>query len=313
MSAISRNAVYWVGSPPTVEEQLEFERRNLVIRMLEDDIIIDFNVARAIVYSASPPYLPVVMAEIGRLRNALDHGLMVYLLAADDAIQAHLLRVVPDAVRRAHLAMLVRSRTGSVPSFECAENIARHDAGRHANTNLQIQLPPNVHLDADQEFIVRRAFSDCTAVSLEPLSGGRSATTFFAQATLTASEVGPRPLPFFVKLDEAHKILIEVTNYQLYAMGQCNHLRCCGSNCSICPNSIFATHQCTATCTLKTYVFATTTQLLSTWRMRAVGLFVRTWQAWRSGLPSRYQAPRNRFLTARFGCKLQKNYSLQLR
>lgn len=217
MSAISRNAVYWVGSPPTVEEQLEFERRNLVIRMLEDDIIIDFNVARAIVYSASPPYLPVVMAEIGRLRNALDHGLMVYLLAADDAIQAHLLRVVPDAVRRAHLAMLVRSRTGSVPSFECAENIARHDAGRHANTNLQIQLPPNVHLDADQEFIVRRAFSDCTAVSLEPLSGGRSATTFFAQATLTASEVGPRPLPFFVKLDEAHKILIEVTNYQLYA------------------------------------------------------------------------------------------------
>jgi hypothetical protein len=217
MSAISRSVVYWIGSPPTIEERLEFERRNLVIRTLTEGTVIDFNVARAVVYNASPPYVPVVSAQIGSLLTALEHGLMVYLLAADDAIQAHLLREVPDAVRKGHLAMLVRSRTGSVPSFECAENIARHDAGRHANINLQIQLPPDVHLDADQEFIVCRAFSDCMAVSLEPLSGGLSATAFFAQATLTASEVGPRPLPFFVKLDEAHKIFTEVTNYQLFA------------------------------------------------------------------------------------------------
>lgn len=217
MPAISRSAVYWVGSPPTAEERLEFERRNLVIYTLAADSVIDFNIARAVVYSASPPYVPVVSVHIGHLRTALDHGLMVYLLAADDAIQAYLLSVIPEAVRKGHLAMLVRSRTGSVPSFECAENIARHNAGRHANIDLQIQLPPDVYLDADQEFIVRRAFSDCTIVSLEPLSGGLSATAFFAQATLTASEVGPRPLPFFVKIDDAHKILTEVNNYELYA------------------------------------------------------------------------------------------------
>lgn len=217
MSAISRSVVYWVGLPPAADERLEFERRDLVIRTLASNTDIDFNVARAVVFNARPPYVPAASAQLGSLRTALDHGLMVYLLAADDAIQAHLLREVSDAVREGPLAMLVRSRTGQVPSFECAENIARHDAGRHANTNLQIQLPHDVYLDADQEFIVRRAFSDCSAVSLEPLSGGRSATAFFAQATLTASEVGPRPLPFFVKLDEAHKILSEVTNYQLYA------------------------------------------------------------------------------------------------
>src|SRR5882724_6237807 len=217
MSAISRSVVYWVGSPPTNEERLEFERRALVIRTLANNTGIDFNVARAVVFNARPPFVPAVSVQLGCLRTALDHGLMVYLLAADDAIQAYLWREVTDAVRKGPLALLVRSRTGQVPSFECAENIARHDAGRHANITLQIQLPRDVYLDADQDFIVRRAFSDCSAVSLEPLSGGRSATAFFAQATLTASEVGPRPLPFFVKLDEAHKILREVTNYQLYA------------------------------------------------------------------------------------------------
>jgi hypothetical protein len=217
MSAIDRSVVYWVGSPPTEGERIEFERRNLTIQTLAVDTIIDFNIARAVVYNAKPPHVPEVLNQLGQLRSALDHGLMAYLLAADDAIQAHLLKEVPDAVRNGHLAMLVRSRTGSIPSYECAETIARHDAGRHSSTNLQIKLPPDMSLDANHEFIVRRAFSDCSDVMFEPLSGGRSANTFFAQATLSASEVGPRPLPFFVKLDEADKILKEVNAYQLYA------------------------------------------------------------------------------------------------
>jgi hypothetical protein len=221
MSAISRNAVYWFGASPTDEEQLEFKQRGLVIRIFANNAAIDFNVARAVVYNARPPGVPAASAQLNRLPTALDHGLMVFLLAADDAIQAHLLKEVPNAARYGHLMALVRSRTGSVPSYECAENIARHDVGRHAKMDLQIHLPLNVKLKKDEEFFVRRAFSDCAVVSLEPLTGGRSATTFAAQATLIASEVGPRPLPFFVKIDEASKILTEVNNYQLFAT---NHI-----------------------------------------------------------------------------------------
>lgn len=217
MSAISRNVVYWVGLPPTNDEKLEFEQRNLLIRILDNDLTFDFNVARALVYKALPPSLPVVYSLLKHYRAALNNGLIVYLIAADDAIQAHLMKEVPDNIRNGHLAAQVRCRTGHMPSYECAENIARHEAGRYANPNLQIQLPMQFSLNEDQEFIVRRAFNDCSAISLEPLTGGRSATAFLVQATLSASEVGPRPLPFFVKLDVAHKILKEVNNYQLYA------------------------------------------------------------------------------------------------
>jgi len=217
MSAISRDVVYWFGAAPTDDERLEFQRRNLAIRTTAIEDAIDFNMAKAVVYCARLPYVSAASARLNLFSCALNHGLMVYLLAADDAIQAHLQQEVPDVARKEYLARLVRSRTGIVPSYECAENIARHNAGRHANVTLQIYTPPGLHLKPEQEFFLRRAFSDCTVLTLEPLSGGLSATTFSAQATLIASEAGPRPLPFFVKLDEAHKILTESNNYVNYA------------------------------------------------------------------------------------------------
>jgi len=177
------------------------------------------NVACGVVFSACPPHVPTVIAALSQVRQALEHGCLVYLLAHDDAVQAHLLEELRN-YKGGHLDEIIRSRTGQVEVHECAEVIARHRPGPYSNQSLDI-LPDDLGLDAEAAFLVRRAFSDCATVVLESLTGGRSATTYAVHATLKASEVGPRPMPFFMKIDAASKILAERRCYELYAS---NHI-----------------------------------------------------------------------------------------
>jgi len=218
MPSVSRNVVYWAGLPPSATETLEFERRRLTVRICDATSPPDMNVARGLVFNARPPDVSAAVAGLQFMRAALDHGLMIYLVAADDAIQAYLQRSVPVGARPRFGVSTIRIRTGDVSAHELAENIARHDAGRPANSLLDIQVPAGVVLLPRHEFLVRRAFSDCSTISIQPLTGGRSATAFIVQATLVASEAGPRPLPFFAKIDSAPKIFLEATNYELYAL-----------------------------------------------------------------------------------------------
>lgn len=88
-------------------------------------------------------------------------------------------------------------------------------------------------LDEEDRLLLKRAFHDCDEVRLERLSGG-SATVLQAFARLRASEAGPCPLPFFVKLDRYPKIAREIENYRsctalfipFYARPNLDHDRC---------------------------------------------------------------------------------------
>jgi hypothetical protein len=217
MSAISRNVVCWIGAPLPAQDALEFSRRNLALRTLSANDVLDTNICRGLVLFASSPHIPNVMTRAALVKDALNAGLMVYLLAADDATQALFDGEFTDEIRKGRMAENIRRRTGDALAHEIAENIARHDPGRHCNTALEITLPAGLQLDEEDIYLVRRAFSDCASVSLTPLTGGRSATAFSVQATLVASEVGPRPLPFFMKLDECTKISTEANNYKHFA------------------------------------------------------------------------------------------------
>jgi hypothetical protein len=217
MSHVDRRIVYWFGAPPTPNELAEYTQRDLsVIEVKDEQPAPDFRNARAAVFCAKRPWIRAACQHLKLVSSALSGGLLIYLVAEDDATQGHLRAEIPSVAWQ-HLRDRVWSRTGEVPAFECAEVIARHDPGPHAEPSLEIHLPPEVCLDEDSQFLLRRAFSDCAKIALQPLSGGRSATAYAVQAALRASEVGPRPMPFFVKLDTPNKILAEQSNYSLYA------------------------------------------------------------------------------------------------
>lgn len=215
---INRDVVYWFGCPPEAAEDREFRQRGLSIRFFNESAAsVDFAMARAAVFSGKPPGFPSACGELSRVRPALDHGLLVYLLAEDDTAQAHLGKQLPAEILEGALKNRVRRRTGATEAYEIAEVIARHDAGSAANPTLEISLPPEVALTEEQRFLIMRAFSDCRSIALKRLPGGRSANVFAVQATLSFSVAGPRPLPFFVKLDSPKKILKELDCYGLYA------------------------------------------------------------------------------------------------
>ena len=97
-----------------------------------------------------------------------------------------------------------------------AENIRNYDPGPPLGKPkiLNLDTPLSRHM----RHILRRAFCDCDRIYLEPLGGGKASLgVFCVHAWLKKSVVGPRPLPFFIKIDESQRIEAELANYHYYA------------------------------------------------------------------------------------------------
>ena len=109
------------------------------------------------------------------------------------------------------------SRIVLVGEISCAaEHIARYQVGPPAG-DVVIE-PDIVSLSNDDKLLLRRAFSDCERIFLEPIVGGKASTAVFrAHAWLRKSQVGPRPLPFFVKIATPKMVNEEKSKYGLYA------------------------------------------------------------------------------------------------
>jgi hypothetical protein len=178
----------------------------------------DFNPARGLVLCGRQPGIPGAVSSSKFSVPALNHGLLVYVLAANKAIHDHIRGELGATVNSSELQKVqVWSRIDPVASHECAEHMARHDPGPDSNRQLRIELSGPGKLTPDQDLLVRRAFTDCSIVTLTALPGGRSANVFSVDAMLKASEAGLRPLPYFMKVDVSNKILAEVDNYRMYA------------------------------------------------------------------------------------------------
>src|SRR5258708_1505890 len=104
-----------------------------------------------------------------------------------------------------------------VRPHEIPEIVAQHSPGRAHDPNLKIEGAPAAALSATDRFLLGRAFNDCTSVSLSSLTGGRSGTVFSIEATFRDSRAGPRPLPFFAKIDDTKKVDTEHEKYRDYA------------------------------------------------------------------------------------------------
>ncbi|MDR3682102.1 MAG: hypothetical protein P4L11_00125 [Geothrix sp.] len=71
------------------------------------------------------------------------------------------------------------------------------------------------NFNEEENLLLKRAFHDCSELTLRPLSGGRtSARVFSAYATLDGRPIGQWPLPYLVKMDKRTKIVREYRNYE---------------------------------------------------------------------------------------------------
>lgn len=215
---IRRSKVLWFGAPPSAEAKLEAEHRHLSIEEVRATPP-SYATACAAVFWATPPHLPAAMEALEtHLVHALDEGLYVQVVVADDAGHDDALGVVRTLVEEdCPVNMACRIGIGFKP-HEVLEKAARHLSGPAINHSLNIAVQVGVVLSPGHEFMLRRAFSDCKSISLQRIAGGKSgAQTFYVDATLATSTAGPKPMPYFAKLDHPKKLAAELSLYSLFA------------------------------------------------------------------------------------------------
>lgn len=215
-----RTKVLWLGAPPRAEHHVEHANRGLTLREVDpgdpSGPNIDYWFARGLVVCAMPPKLPTAKQALSCIVPALDHGLQVLVLVGDSVTHAFIQECIDKTVPDGPARERIRYRLGA-HAHEVAEVFARHVPGPAIAATIRIDAQEGIDLTATQRFLLQRAFSDCSAIHLTVLSGGRSALTLSVQATLSNSLAGPHPLPFFAKLDRASLIVAEQACYERYA------------------------------------------------------------------------------------------------
>lgn len=216
---IERAKILWFGCPPSDDDVREASNRHLVIECVKGKAAPDFERARGAVFWATTGHFSAAANQFKETaRQALNHGLYLHVVVDDDGQHDHFRSQITLIMGKSPIAANVRIRIVSSGAFEAPEKIARHAPGPAVNRNLKIELPEGVSISEAQTFVLQRAFSDCKVISLQVLTGGLSgARTFYLEATLQASNAGPRPSPFFAKLDASDRLKAEHDLYQEYA------------------------------------------------------------------------------------------------
>lgn len=183
----------------------EFQSRGLSIQAALPQILSPtFAASKALVLWE--PNDAVLQAFLGKqFEAALSHGLVIRIVAPLGRT-TEIGKALENVPYRAALQVVATQTASGLP-----ELFARHNPGPSANLALQIGGMPTG--SAEDEVLVRRAFTDCQKLVLRPMETG-TARVFQAFATLSDSRAGPFPLPFFLKLDRYPKAAKELTNYQ---------------------------------------------------------------------------------------------------
>lgn len=203
----SRKSVLWVGTAPTPQTSVEFKNRDLIVQTCDEQAVLKgLPLSRAIVFHFDGQHEKEFRSGLSEFgTRALDHGLLVIsladsdreFLAMDEILKSMRLSFTPE-----------KKLVGS--SHEVAERVARHDAGPSERPVEVLGAP--VH--GQTRLFLCRAFNDCRSITIKRLTEGRSAKVFSVYALFRDSRVGPRPLPFFAKVDRKGKILNEWSKYQ---------------------------------------------------------------------------------------------------
>lgn len=213
LSMAQRVQVVWLGPKPSAEVLVHFRQRGLTLVFERPSSDGEFTFSRALVLKVSPLKPGAIERDLREYASiAVDHGLKVLAVADDHTGQ----NLISSALSRIHEDLDLTRRTAPRP-YDLAEEIARHQPGPPDHKELEILGIGTELLSPTAKLLLRRAFWNCKSILIETLGGGYSATVFSVHAIFADSVVGPRPLPFFAKLDSRVKIADELQNYQVYA------------------------------------------------------------------------------------------------
>jgi hypothetical protein len=218
---IERTQVLWLGRRPPKSTFVEFERRHLRLNvtkgLLSDG---DFAVSCAAIFCFDPRNKGNSIGLVEQYASkAAEHGVLVVLHAKDDGeirlLQAHMLDFPEIMGKFVDFPRPIKQFSIGRPAYELAELAARHPAGPPLNSELEIKgKPPEKETDV---FLLKRAFGDCKAITVEPLTKGFSGARVLAvYAEFPEGEVAPFPLPYFAKIDSCKHILKEYEAYDRF-------------------------------------------------------------------------------------------------
>jgi Ternary complex associated domain 9 len=216
-----RTRVIWLGPPPSRSIVTEFSNRRLTLTVSTPPLSdIDFLVSRAIIFSFDATRKGT---SIGLVKDyaarAAEHGLLVVLHAKrkgeDRLFQGHVFDFPTINARFVDFPRPIKQFSFRKPGHELAEMAARHPSGPPLKLDLVIHgKVPERETDV---FLLRRAFSDCKAITVEPLARGFSGARVLAvYAEFPEGEVAPYPLPYFAKIDSCKHILQEYEAYDRF-------------------------------------------------------------------------------------------------
>lgn len=167
------------------------------------------NDARAIIIAEPAGRIGVIRSRLKRLKPLADaYGLTFGLL-----VDPKELKIAENVV--AEVGLTKRSSVRPITELGHIAEFVRRDPGPPVGDAKVFSTRP---IKAHVEYLIKRSFHDCDHVYLESLSGGRASLNVFSvHAWLRKSVVGPRPMPFFIKIAPPDLIDTERENYRKYA------------------------------------------------------------------------------------------------
>jgi len=208
----TRKRVLWIGAiPPNFDDfKQEFERRELSLEGHDGINVRDvFATTRGIILKYNPKKPGALKKHIQDFCSAaIDHGVMIYIIAEDSIAQKR----VEELLIETQFNKDYVSRKTDPHAYDVANKIAHHEPGPGLNPSLDgIEA-----LDDTAQFFLKRAFWDCRSIKIKSMGDGLSADAYSVQAVFDNSLAGPRPLPFFAKIDDVEKIKEELDHYKQY-------------------------------------------------------------------------------------------------
>lgn len=217
MKPLLRPQVLWFGQAPSLEHAKEIQNRGMQLKVVSEHMP-SMKFARAAVFWAADTQFEATLGMLeAHITACVDQGLLAYVVVSDVAQTTYATQTIDKLVPKHAADRNVMVRNDEMPPYELANEALLHDPGPVANSDLKFEGDVS-SLHPNHELLLRRAFHDSTVVAFTPIKAGFSgAKTFIVHATVNASPPLPEPMPFFVKVGEAPKLLDEVARFRLHA------------------------------------------------------------------------------------------------
>jgi len=208
-----RTQVLWFGKEPDSFTQNEFEHRDLLLNITPSDELENLVPSCAAVFQYDSEnksnFLGII--QNSRLTEMINHGLLIVFNCQDQ----NFIRLIQSKIPRDIASDQNIVFTESMAAHKIAELIRRWNPEMPYSKDLKIlgSSPSDF-----AELLLRRAFSDCVAITLQQLHGGLSGSAVYAVYAEFRPDInaGPYPLPFFAKIDKKPRVEQELAAYDRF-------------------------------------------------------------------------------------------------